>query len=71
MADSPGRYYEDYIGDGAYVYLSPSRDVVLYTSDGITKTNTVVMEPSVLKAFQRWLKRVEAEEPGIAPANTA
>lgn len=52
-----GRHYEDYIGDGAYVYISDFNEVVLYTSDGITETNTVVMEPSVLSSFERWLAR--------------
>ncbi len=51
----PGRFEEDYLGDGAYVYMSPSRDVVLYTSNGIHETNVVVMEPSVLAAFERWI----------------
>ena len=55
----PGRYLEDYVGDGAYVYMDPSRSVVLYTSDGITETNHVVIDvgdiPSLLGWFE-WRK---------------
>ena len=54
----PGRYEEDYLGDGAYVYMSPAREVVLYTSNGVEETNQVVLEPAVLAAFERWMTRV-------------
>ena len=53
-----GRYEEDYLGDGAYVYVAPDRSVVLYTSNGIDETNTVYLDPYVLGVFERWLVRV-------------
>ena len=55
------RICEDYIGDGAYVYLTPYQDVVLYTSNGIEETNRVVLEPPVMRAFERWQVRVKQE----------
>ncbi len=53
------RYFETYLGDGAYAYLSDYREIVLYTSDGITETNTVVLEPDVLAMFESWLPRMK------------
>ena len=53
-----GRYFESYLGDGAYVYMAPDRSVVLFTSNGITETNKVYLEPEVLAYFTRWQKRV-------------
>ncbi len=53
----PNRHLEDYIGDGAYVYMESWGDVVLYTSDGIRETARVCLEPEVLQAFKRWLER--------------
>ena len=58
-ANEKGRYFEDYIGDGAYVYMDPARNIVLYTSNGITETNQVVLEPQVFQSFLAWIKRVE------------
>lgn len=58
MRRDPHRTGEDYLGDGAYVYLDPVGCVVLYTSDGIRETNRVVLEPEVLVAFERWLARL-------------
>ncbi len=53
----PHRHLEDYIGDGAYVYMDDAAQVVLYTSDGYSATNTVVLEPAVLENFKRWMER--------------
>ena len=52
------RHFEEYLGDAVYVYLDDFRGVVLYTSNGIEETNTVVMEPEVLADLERWVKRV-------------
>lgn len=57
-AARPHRILEDYLGDGAYVYLSPSRNVVLYTSDGVIETNRVELEPDVLRSFDEWVVRM-------------
>lgn len=42
-----------YLGDG--VYVTTDRGMVkLYTSDGLSETNVVYLEPEVLRAFLRW-----------------
>ena len=45
-----------YLGDGAYVRWDEYGAVVLYTSDGLKETNTVVLEPEVLRNFVEWLE---------------
>ena len=50
------RRYEIYLGDAVYVYLGEYADVILYTSDGIAQTNTIVLEPSIVEALQNWIK---------------
>lgn len=54
------RLLDEYLGDGAYVYLSPCREVVLYTSDGIEEKNTVVLDDVELAALERWLDRMRS-----------
>lgn len=49
--------FKDYIGDGAYVDFD-GYSVVLTTEDGLRATNTIVLEPEVLVAFERWVKRL-------------
>ena len=46
-----------YLGDGAYVKLNEYGQIVLFTSDGVTTTNTICFEPELLLAFQEWLRR--------------
>lgn len=48
------RYFEQYMGDGAYAYMNEARQVVLYTSNGVEETNEVVLEPEVLEMFLNW-----------------
>lgn len=55
MTGEPGRRFEQYIGDAVYIYADQGGNVVLYTSDGLSETNRVVMEPSVVMAFEKWL----------------
>lgn len=55
------RYFQTYLGDGAYVYLDNFRGVVLYTSNGISEINRVVLEPEVLQVFERWLASMKQE----------
>ena len=55
------RLFEDYLGDGLYVYHD-GYHVWLYTSDGVEETNSVALEPAVLDAFNRWVARL-TEEP--------
>lgn len=46
-----------YLGDGAYVYLEvEGGSVVLLTSDGISVTNQVVLDPETLRAFLGFLR---------------
>lgn len=47
-----------YLGDGTYCGLD-HRGIILYTSDGVDRTNTVVLGPAELKAFLHWLNDLE------------
>jgi hypothetical protein len=45
-----------YLGDA--VYAAPDefcRGIILTTQDGVSATNTIIMEPEVIMAFCRWL----------------
>ena len=44
-----------YLGDAVYVERTVFGDVLLTTSDGARDTNRIVLEPSVLEAFQEWI----------------
>jgi len=44
-----------YLGDGVYVQAR-DRDIILTTEDGISVSNTIYLEPSVLHALLQWLK---------------
>ena len=45
-----------YLGDGAYVELEGDV-VVIYTSNGIERTNIVYLEPSAVQYLMEWLSR--------------
>ena len=45
-----------YLGDGVYAELSDGR-LVLTTSDGITDTNTIWLEPEVVVALRDYIIR--------------
>lgn len=47
---------KQYLGDGVYV-REEGGDVVLTTENGISETNTIVLEPSVLQSLDEWLRR--------------
>jgi len=47
-----------YLGDGVYVEHDEFGNVILTTEDGIRKTNEIVLEPSVMAAFQEWIARL-------------
>lgn len=57
---------KQYLGDGVYGEIDAHGCVVLTTEDGIRTTNSIVLEPEVLTAFQQWvvlavaLKRIRA-----------
>jgi hypothetical protein len=49
---------DTYLGDGAYVRTgSYEGEIVLYTSNGISETNCVVLGETELDALLRWLDR--------------
>lgn len=50
-----------YLGDGLYARLDPSRQIEIYSSNGMSKTNVVYMEPEVLRAFLVWLSIPDAQ----------
>jgi hypothetical protein len=58
---SMARFIEVYLGDGAYVYLNAAGQVILYTSNGISETNVVALEPEVLKAFLHWIEQTKTK----------
>ncbi len=48
-----------YLGDAVYVEVEESTsNVVLTTEDGISATNTIVLEPGVLEAFLTYISEV-------------
>lgn len=47
-----------YLGDGAYM-THDGYHIVLYTSNGISETNRVCLEPTVLQKFLDELARVK------------
>ena len=49
-----------YLGDGLYADFD-GYQVELYAHDGITKTNQVYLEPSVLEAFWEYVKKLRGE----------
>ena len=48
-----------YLGDGVYVRFDKTGDVVLTTENGISITNTIVLEPEVVQSFQLYLSRLK------------
>ncbi len=46
-----------YIGDGVYVGHD-GYQFWLFTSNGIEETNWIALEPSVVKAFNRYIKEI-------------
>lgn len=53
----PETYNVVYLGDSVYVARSSARDsIVLYTHNGIEKTNVIWLEPSVVEGLLKWIK---------------
>lgn len=48
-----------YLGDGVYADWDGGR-VILTTDNGIEATNTIIMEPEVLVALERYMVRLQA-----------
>ena len=49
-----GPFTKEYLGDGVYVAVD-CNNIVLTTEDGISVTNTVILEPQVLSALIEYL----------------
>lgn len=49
-----------YLGDGLYAKYD-GWQIELYVSNGVSETNRVYLEPSVLQAFQAWVKRLDSK----------
>jgi len=47
--------HKAYLGDGVYAAVDAYRGLVLTTEDGIEATNTIVLEPEVLEALERYI----------------
>jgi len=45
-----------YLGDGVYIEQNDFGQVVLTTSDGLSDTNTIYLEPEVVRAMEEWLQ---------------
>lgn len=45
-----------YLGDGVYVERDEWDSIKLTTENGITITNTIYLDPEVLKALMSWVK---------------
>jgi hypothetical protein len=48
-----------YLGDSVYVELNEHGQLVLSTSDGISVSNTIYLEPEVFRALVRYVKEQE------------
>ena len=56
--------HKDYLGDSVYADIDEGGAVVLTTeNDSSGPSNTIILEPEVVAALQRWLERVK-ERPG-------
>ena len=50
---------KEYLGDSVYVELNEHGQLVLTTSDGISVSNTICLEPEVFGALVRFVKELE------------
>lgn len=52
--------YKRYLGDAVYVHFD-GYHVVLTTNNGIVDTNTILLDPSVIGSFGRYLEALRTE----------
>ena len=45
-----------YLGDGVYIESWLGDDLKLFTSDGVTETNTIYLEPEVAQSLMDFIK---------------
>jgi len=50
-----------YLGDAVYVEINPYGDIVLTTEDGISVSNSIILDPTVLQAFLEYIERSKNE----------
>jgi hypothetical protein len=48
-----------YLGDGVYAEVNQCGQLVLTTEDGIRETNTIYLEPEVLRALFEYAQEVQ------------
>jgi len=51
-------YDKDYLGDSVYVHHDGYSIVLTTVNDSSRPSNTIYMEPEVLEAFERYIKRI-------------
>ena len=51
---------KDYLGDSVYAAESEFGELILTTENGISATNTIILEPQVIAALLRYLERLKA-----------
>ena len=51
---------KDYLGDAVYAAESEFGELILTTENGISATNTIILEPQVIAALLRYLERLKA-----------
>lgn len=52
-------YLHDYLGDGAYVALQPSGDVIVYAYNGFEIENRVIFGTHELAALRLWIDNLD------------
>ena len=52
---------KEYLGDAVYCEVDRFGDIILTTEDGVNVTNRIVLEPTVLEAFENYLRRLRRE----------
>ena len=50
---------KEYLGDAVYADVDVFHGVILTTENGISATNTIVLEPEVIQALLDYLRRKE------------
>ncbi len=52
---------KEYLGDAVYAEIDKFGDLVLTTENGECATNTVILEPQIILALDRYLKTYRSE----------
>ncbi len=58
---------KQYLGDAVYIEYTPeTQEIKLTTSNGITDTNTIIMECVVLDAFMLYIDKIRSPQLTVA-----